>query len=108
MKHQIQVVDSTSEGIPFAKITTPDDKVLALTDDKGYIEAELPELVKITTFYSIPQTIILKPGINIVKLKEKTFELQGVEIIGARDPQKKVLMWLYIFIVLFILYNIFK
>lgn len=108
MIHEIQVLDKDGLGIPQAKVMTLEEKLLALTDDNGYIRAELPGVVKVGTFYTTTETVVLGPGVNVVKLGEKIFELPEAEVIAEREPKFNLLMWLYIFLFIFIFYNLSK
>lgn len=106
MTYEIQVLDRDGLGIPAVKIMDTQDKVLALTNDNGYIKAELPGVVKVGTFFTKTQTVVLKPGVNVVNLEEVTFDLPEAEVIAYKD--RGLIVWLYLFIFFFIIYNLSK
>ncbi len=108
MTYEIKVLDAQGVGIPDAKIMTLEGELIGITDLTGYVRGEFPSVVKVGTFITIPQVVTLGPGVNVVKLDDKIFELPEVVVKPEPESGYSLLMWLYIFLFIFIFYNLSK
>ena len=108
MTYEIKVLGSDGLGIPDAKIMTLEGSLIGITDVTGYVIGEFPSVVKVGTFITIPQVVTLNPGLNIVRLEDKIFQLPEAVVTAEKDPGVSLLHWLYIFIFIYILYNLNK